>query len=221
MFETSLAFKRDQKYIVLDCETESLNLVGAKPFQLSWVVADNERVIESHDEYIYFKDLKMSAEAEKITKFDWQVYKSKASDPVEIYQKFSKYLFDPSYILVCQNFLNFDCYMIKNLQKLTGHAVDYSYLSRVVDTKVIFIAMQKEIKYDPSISFLKWQYKVNSLIEKGMRSSQEYMLNYFEIPFDKNRLHEALYDVTMLYEIFKKMLRQNMVPDLTSQKETN
>lgn len=192
--------------MLLDTETENLNLVNGKPFQLSWILADNYKILEEHDEYIYWKNLKVSAEAAKITKFDEEAYKKKAVDPKEAYERFSKDLFNKDYAIVGHNILNFDVYMIKNLQKLTGTPVDYSYISRCIDTRILFIALQKNIKYDGSLPILDWQYKVLDSSERGIKSSQQFLLNHFEIPHDKERLHEALYDITMLYEILKKIL---------------
>ena len=215
MLDENVFFKRDQRYVILDTESNGLNLVNGKPFQLSWILATRDTVLERHDEFILFDDLNMSDGAAKITKFDKKAYLAKAKSPAEVYKKFASYLMNPQYIIVCQNFLNFDCYMIKNLQIAAGQKVDYSYLDRCIDTRILFIAIQKNIKYGGDIPFLDWQYKVSGIYEKGLKSSQLHMLNFFEIPFEKEKLHEALYDITMLYEILKCLLMKIEVPDLT------
>lgn len=215
MINENIYFKSGQKFVLVDSEAESLNLVAAKPFQLSWIIADKYKVLEEHDEFIYFKDLNMSADAAKITRFDQESYKKKAVAPEEVYKRFAADLFNPEYVIVGQNILNYDAYIVKNLQKLTGNPVDYSWLSRCIDTKVLFIAIQKNIKYDGEIPFLDWQYKTNAIFEKGLKSSQQFMLNHFDIPHDKEKLHDSLYDITMLYEILKKELAQFEVPDIT------
>lgn len=217
MTEDTLYFKKGQRYMILDAESEGLNLVKDRPFQLSWILCDQYKVIETFDKFIHWKDLNLSSGAREITRFDEDAYKKKAESPEEVYKQFSAHLFDQKNIIVCQNFFNFDCYMIKNLQKLTGNPVDYSYLRRSIDTKILFIAMQKNIKYNGELPFLEWQYKVNDIREKGLKASQIFMLNYFEIPYVKERLHEALYDITMLKEIFFKLLPKFEIPDLTNE----
>lgn len=215
VLEAGLNFKKDQKFVFIDFETEGLNLCNTKPFQLSWIVADRNNILEQNDEFIYFSDLNMSEGAARITKFDFDAYKAKAKNPKDVYDKFSKDLFNPENIIVGQNILNFDIYVLKNLQKLIGLPADYSYLKRCIDTKILFIALQKNIKFNGEIPFIDWQYKVNSIFEKGLKSSQQFMLNYFEIPHDKEKLHDSLYDIQMLNEIFKKLLMKFEVPDLT------
>lgn len=218
MLENSILFNKDARFIILDTESEGLGLSSDRPFQLSWIVCSSSEILERHDKFIFWDDLNMSESAAKITKFDWAAYKQKAISPTQVYEEFSKYLFDKNNFIVCQNILNFDCYMIKNLQKFTYNKIDFSYLDRVIDTKVLFIAQQKNIKYDGNCPFLSWQYKVNSIVERGLKSSQQFMLNYFEIPHDKEKLHEAMYDISMLFEIFKKLIRNTEIPDLVHQK---
>lgn len=215
MLYDNVFFKHGQRFVFLDTETESLNLVNARPFEVSWIVADRKDTISQNDLYVYFKDLNMSADAAKITKFDSLKYKISSISPEDVYKKLSIDLFDPQNIIVGQNILNFDCYIIKNLQRITGNKVDYSYLKRTIDTKCLFIALQKGIKYNPETPFLDWQYKVGSIAEKGLKSSQQTMLTYFDIPHDKDKLHNALYDIQMLSEIFKNLLQRIEVPDLT------
>jgi len=207
-------FKKNQRYLIFDTETEGLNLAYHRPFQLSWIVCDNFKILETHNRYLYWKDLKISDGAKKITNFNYSFYKEKAEDPSVVYKDFEKYLLSDDTINVCQNILNFDCYIIKNLQKSLNNKTDFSFLKRSVDTKCLFLAMQKGIIYNEKYTFLEWQYKLSNLHEKGLKSSQSFMLNYFDIDHDKSKLHDALYDITMLYEIFKKLSNKIAIPFL-------
>lgn len=214
MLETSLAFKNDARYCVFDTESNGLNLLFSQPFQLSWVIADNRGVIETHDRFIKWPDFKMSEEAARVTKFNMQAYLAKAEEPSAVFADFKKVLFDPKTIICAHNGFNFDIFMLRILMKACGETNYWGYLPRLIDTKVLSIAYQKNIKYDGSTPFLVWQYKVNSIIEKGLKSSQQFMLDLFEIPYEKDRLHEALYDITKLYEILKKIILAVDVPDI-------
>ena len=218
MVEENLFFNSSQKYVVLDTETNSLNLVSTLPFEVSWIVADKYSVVEKYDEFLLWKDFKMSSGAAKITGFNKEDYLSKAIDPNIVYDRLSKYLLDPSYVIVGQNIINFDSYVIKNLQKSLGKPVDYSWLKRCVDTRALFIALQRNIKYNQADDFLAWQYKVLGDNDRRIKSSEKYMLDYFEIKHDQKKLHNALYDVEMLYKILMKLLPRFEVPDLAKGK---
>lgn len=158
----------------------------------------------------------MSDGAAKITKFSYAKYKQRAEEPSIVLADFLKVLMDPSIIVVCQNLFNFDCLMVKNLQLFCGLPVDYSYLQRSVDTKCMSVAILKGLKFDSNSddSFLAWQWRLNSMIEKGLKTNQKFMLEHFKIEHDPARLHEALYDVTMLLEIFKKQIWAVEIPNL-------
>lgn len=212
--ENNARFNKNQKYIIFDTETEGLNLVNHRPFQLSWIVCDNFKILETHDRYIYWDNLSISEDAKKITKFDLKSYKEKAEPPECVYNDFKKYLFDENTINVCQNIFNFDCYMIKNIQKELNIKIDFSYLKRSVDTKCLFIAMQKNITYNERDSFFEWQFKISNIKEKNLKSSQKYMLDFFDIKYEDSKLHGALYDIKMLYEIFRKLSNNITIPVL-------
>ena len=48
MNESLLRFKRNQKYIIFDTETEGLNLIKSKPWQAAWIVVEGDRVIKKY-----------------------------------------------------------------------------------------------------------------------------------------------------------------------------
>ena len=47
----------NQKYLVFDTETEGLNLFSSKTWQLSWIVCQGNKTLETHDEFIIHKEL--------------------------------------------------------------------------------------------------------------------------------------------------------------------
>jgi hypothetical protein len=51
-----------------------------------------------------------------------------------------------------------------------------------------------------------WQYKLNNYIKKGLKTSQMTMLKEFDIEFDRDRLHDAVYDVKMTLKLFHKLI---------------
>ena len=60
MNDQLLRFDKNQKYLVLDTETEGLNLVKSRPYQVSWIIAQGDRVLEKNDRYLWWSDLQMS-----------------------------------------------------------------------------------------------------------------------------------------------------------------
>ena len=81
----------------------------------------------------------------------------------------------------------------------------YSFINRIIDTRSIATAIAKEIPVDRE-NFLAWQYKMINYKERGLRTAQGFLLKKYDIPHDPKKLHDALYDIIMNYEIFRKQL---------------
>ena len=201
----TLANDFDQKYCVLDFETEGLNLAYSKPFQISWNICQAGKVLEEHDHYLYWDDLDMSEEASRIVRFDHAHYKANAENPLEVYKKFEKVLDTEDLIFVGQNILNFDVYILNLWQELCMVEKKFP-IRRCLDTKVLAIALQKNIVYNSSCDFITWEYKVGSIRERGLKSSQKFLLGQYNIPHDDEKLHNSLYDIQMTYKILNKQL---------------
>ena len=194
----------NQKYLVFDTETEGLNLFSSKTWQLSWIICQGNKIIETHDEFIAHKELNIPKVVKKLTGFNWDIYNSKSRSLEDVWDKFEKYLFDPQYIIVGQNLLGFDVYMIAILQRLLGQQPDYSYLSRIYDTRALGKAYREELQ-KPRGDFLSWQYKIINDRNLKAKASQNQLLKFFDIDFDEEKLHDALYDIQMCYKIFLKL----------------
>ncbi len=145
----------------------------------------------------------MSAGAKQITNFDDAKYERLAVDPKKVLDELDEVLYDPSVLVIGQNILNFDIYVHNVLRQLCGKKTDYSYLSRVIDTKLLSKAKNSDIAF--SGDRYLWQCKVESGARAG-KNSQLAMLKEYGIPFDEKRLHDSLYDVQMTFEIFKKLI---------------
>ena len=113
-------------------------------------------------------------------------------------------MLDP-YKIVGHNLLNFDVYIVNVWRKLLRLTSDYSFVDRIIDTRSIATAIAKNIPVDQE-NFLAWQYKMVNYVERGLRTSQATLLKRYDIPHDPKRLHDALYDITMNYKIFRKQL---------------
>jgi DNA polymerase III alpha subunit (gram-positive type) len=205
MKEELLRFQKNQKYLIIDTETEGLNLVNSRPWQCAWIATQGKNIVEKNNRFIQWDNLNVSEGAAKITGFSESEYERRAEDPLKVWRDLSKYLFDPEYIIIGQNILGFDVYMLNVWLKGMNKNSDYSYLPRVIDTKSLSTAIFKNILPDKN-NFLSWQYKLLNHKEKGLKTSQASMLKHYNIPHDPKKLHDALYDIEMTFQIFLKQI---------------
>jgi len=206
MKEDLLRFDNKQKYLIFDTETEGLNLVRSRPFQVSWIIAQGKKILERNDRYVFWSDLQMSDGAAKITKFNKAYYTKKAEDPKDVWDDFSKELYNPEYKILGQNLLGFDVYVVNTWRKAMGLNPDYSFVERIIDTLSLERAIQNDIKKVDFEDFTFWQYRWINFFNRKMKTSQGAMLKKYGIDHDPKKLHDALYDIEMNFEIFKKQV---------------
>jgi DNA polymerase III epsilon subunit-like protein len=199
-----LRFNKNQKYIVFDTETEGLSLATSRPWQLSWMIFENNN-IRHENHYIDWPDLNISAGAAKITRFDYSFWKKRSEDPLTILNIFNKYLYDENYLIVGANLLGFDIYIINTLRKILGFNSDYSYISRILDIQCIQKGIYAGLKSIPD-DRLTWQYQMYHTVKKGVKTSVKHLCSIYDIPFDENMAHDAVYDNEKCFEIFKKQI---------------
>ena len=205
MTNSLLRFKKHQKYIVFDFETEGLNLRYSKPWQLGFLEAEGTKIKNQYDIYIDFEDLAVSQDAARITGFSKQTYDKKKKDKEKVLKFFDKFVYDPDYLLIGHNVIGYAVYIHNVLRKACGHPADYSYMNRIIDTNCLSKAYKMGLKKVDGNSTL-WQYKLNNYIKKGLKTNQMAMLKEFDIEFDKDRLHDAVYDVKMTLKLFHKLI---------------
>ena len=196
----------NQKFVVFDTETEGLSLTESRPWQLSWIVCKGDEVLEEHDEFVLYEDLNVSEDAARITGFNMEKYRSKAKPPMEVWKSFANYLYDEKNIMVGQNILGYDIYILNTMMRGIGLQNNWSFMNRMLDTRALATALFKDIK--PSGDLLSWQMKLMNYREKGLKTSQAFLLKHFNIDHDPSRLHDALYDIQMNYKIFRKLVMQ-------------
>lgn len=208
MKEDLLRFKNNQKYIIFDYETCDLNLASEdnKPWQLSFIVADLNKVYEKKDYYLKWSNLKLSEDAARITGFSKSVYNKKAECPKKALSHFESYLYDPEIIPLGHNVLGFDVYIHNIHRKLCGQTSDYSYIDKIIDTNCLAKATSEEIKFTKGSSRICWQYSLNNFIKRGLKTSLQQCAKRYDIDFDPKKLHNALYDIELNYKVFKKQL---------------
>jgi DNA polymerase III alpha subunit (gram-positive type) len=205
MNESLLRFNKKQRYVVFDTETEGLNLVTSRPWQVAWMVVEGDKIIEKNDLFIEWPDLQVSEGAARVTGFTEKEYNKKCEPPKQVWEKFSQDLYNPDHLIIGQNLLGFDVYMVNIWRRLMNLGADYSFIPRILDTKALATAIAKEMPVVKD-DFIGWQYRLLNYRERGLKTSQATLLKKYNIDHDPKRLHDALYDIEMNFKVFRKQL---------------
>ena len=204
--EDLLRFKFNQKYVIFDTETEGLNLVTSKPWQLAWIEAEGKQIKKKQNRFLMWEDLNVSEDAARVTGFDYKSYVKQAEDPAIVYKEFINLINQDDVIIIGQNLLGYDIYILGVIARQLGLKIDYSFVNRIFDTKAIATALAKGNKTPDNDDFASWQIKWLNYRERGLKSNQKYLLEYYDIDFDPKKLHDALYDIEKNFEIFLKQI---------------
>jgi len=204
-----LRFNKDKVFVVFDIESEDLRLLGNRGWQLSYLVATQNRILEEHDYFLWWDDLNMSADAARITRFNYEEYKQKAQDPKKILEQFDTYLYNPENIIVGANIVNFDIYVLNTMRKAVGLKTDWSFVDRMLDIQCIEKAKalnRKEIPQEPN-KRAATMFELSNWRKKGVKTSVEHLAkNVYQIDYDPNKAHDAKYDNRLCLEILKKQI---------------
>jgi DNA polymerase III alpha subunit (gram-positive type) len=195
----------NQKYCVFDFETEGLNLKYSRPWELSYLIAQGNKVLSQEQLYIDLSDFNLSKEVRELTSFNDEKYNSKKTIPENAFEKFSKIINDPQYILVGQNLLKFDVYMLKVLADICNKSLDFSFMDRILDTRPLALAYREGLQKPKNDSMLEWQSKIINDRTIKSKASQLTLLKLFGIEFEKEKLHDGLYDCQMTWQIFLQL----------------
>ena len=202
-----LRFNFNQKYIVIDTETEGLNLIKSRPWQVSWFTAKGKFIEKKNDRFLKWPDFKISDGAARVTQFDYSKYSRVAEDPKKVLNDLWQVMSDKSYIIIGQNFLGFDAYVLNTLRKECGLESDYSYIPRVIDTRSLAMAIGTGVK-DLEKGDILSQYRFLNYRDKKIKASQVSLLKQYNIDHDPSKLHDGLYDIEMTFKIFWQQIQE-------------
>jgi DNA polymerase III alpha subunit (gram-positive type) len=208
MKESLLRFNNKQKYLVFDYETCGLNLMSKdnKPWQLAFLLVQGDKVIDEADYILSWPNINVSKDAARITGFSLAKYNKRKSCPLVALAHFEKYLYDEEILVVGHNILGFDLYIHNIHRKLCNKGSDYSYIESVLDTVCLGRAIKANIKRQKGTDLLSWQYRLLNHRQKGLKVTLKQCCKDYNIDYDPEKLHDALYDIKKNNEIFKKML---------------
>lgn len=208
--ENLLRFNKEQKYVLLDCETCNLNLMDTNnvPWQWAWNIATIDGIISRHNYFVKWPVIDISRDAARMTGFYQRTIDEEGISPQEALQKLEEVLFDPQYKIVIHNGLGFDIYLHTIHRRLMGKDADYSYLPRVIDTMVLARAFKLGVQPKPNENLLVFQYKFNNTPVKGIKTSIRALCDDYGFPYDDQNAHDARWDVDILFQIFQRFVKQ-------------
>lgn len=208
MFDNLLRFQKDLKVIIADFETEGLHGARSRPWELAFVVYHGNKLVAEHDLFPYWTDLDVSPGAKVVTRFDFQEYSRRASDPKKCREIFLSYRNDPSYYIIYHNGVRYDSMIDAVWAREIGEKPDYSWMERLIDTNCIAKAQKLGIKPDISSrkNFLAWQFRMSSIVKNGLKTSLTTCGKEFKIEYDYTTLHRGANDTKLNKLVFDKQL---------------
>jgi DNA polymerase III epsilon subunit-like protein len=178
----------------------------SRPWQISWSIYLNNKEIESHDHYLKWPDLNVCEGAAISTGFQQSVIDEKGEDPFTVLKLFHTFLYDEKYLLCGHNILGYDVMILNHCRKLMGLPTDYSYIKRCYDTNALSKAYKQGLKIKDTDDFIIWQYKMLNTRIKGMKTNVGAMCQEFNISFEEEKRHNAVFDNFLTYQIFKELI---------------
>lgn len=205
-----LRFNKEQRYLIADCETCHLNLVDESnlPWQWAWVDCTLDNVIGRENIYVKWPNLKVSKQAAFITGFSPEKIERLGQDPALALEKLDAVIYDPKYRIIIHNGLNFDLYIQNIHRNILGKPTDFSYVDRVIDTSALSKSLTLGIKPQKGEDLLAFQYRFINYVEKGLKSSIQFLCQQYDIPYDAFGAHDAAWDTETLRKLWLKMVYQ-------------
>lgn len=204
------------EYLVFDYETCDVNLqsLDNKPWQVSFLLkrysfdGNKSKIteLERGDIFLKWNDLKLSAGAERVTKFNRKKYDEIAQDPKPILDKINSIFYDDKTYIVGHNSLGFDIYIHNIFRRLMGMKPDYSFVGRFIDTHALSKLYKLEMDKPEDMSLIEWQVKILNTRNRGLKTNLKIMCKEFGIEVDDSKLHDSMYDVEKTDELFLKLI---------------
>lgn len=203
--ESNLLRYKKFKYVVFDFETEDLNLVLTRPWQLSYLFVDKDKETMV-DKFLLWPELSMAKGAAYATSFSEEKWRKLGEDPREVMLGFNEFLND-SDVICGHNILGFDWHVYNNTcRRLNIETVNWN--SKIVfDTFAIFKGLKSERPYKSGEPFLPYQFKMISwIVRKKGYATLSVAAQELGIEVEQERLHDSSYDIVLCNEVFKKLL---------------
>ncbi len=202
-----LSYNNKREIVIFDLETENLNLIAGKPWQIAWTRMKNGKVLDTQERYIFFEDLRVSKQAAIVTRFDYNYYKSRARPAEEVWEEFAPILYDSEVYLSGHNLASFDLPVMQTWGKLVGKWKGWADIyDRVIDTLLLGRIFNRNEVPDME-NFLSCQLKEVGKPPKGSKKCKlSDLAGYLGIEVENTRLHGALYDIELNAKVLNALI---------------
>lgn len=201
-----LSHNRSQHVAIADSETENLNLHLARPWEIAYALAKGNEIYKTRCLYPWYPDLNVSPMAAKITGFKWEKYKDLAIPKEEVWEEIKSVIYDEKFLIVGHNFIGFDIFMIRRLALDCGDWCGWSYINRVIDTLCWSRMYHNGERPDPNNNLGSLVRQLGKPPRGSKKSTLSAMADVFKIPYEKEKLHSAEYDLTLNFQVFNKLV---------------
>jgi DNA polymerase III epsilon subunit-like protein len=207
--EHLLRFNQDKKIVFIDAETASLCLHESHnlPWEIAMLRVQGNKVVDEFCQLLkWTPPLKVSRDAAKITGYSEDRVNREGKDPRTVADTVNTWLHEADYI-VGHNILCFDYYIVNALFRHLGIPV-YNFTDKVLDTSLLLKGIKMSAPYDGKSSLLEYQYKLYHHIQKGLKTNLTLACKEHGIEVDPTKTHHALYDLSINYQLFRKLIFQ-------------
>jgi DNA polymerase III alpha subunit (gram-positive type) len=207
LYGSELLRYSNQKYIVFDSETESLNLHSVRAWDLAWSLCQGNSVLERYQYFLKWPDLKVSKGAARVTRFDPKKIEELGVDPKIAVEHLCSFLYNKELYNVVHNGLSYDLYVINNCRRCLGQKPDYSFAQRMYDSNAIARAIHMKIPFDRNkYSLLEFQYRFANSPRKDVKTNLTILGKKYKCEFNESELHGAEKDVALNFAIWRKQI---------------
>ena len=200
------------KFVLFDGETEGLNTLFNRPWQIAWMTGDKFNDYKFFNRFPHWFDLKVSKGAAYVTGFDMQDYLSKATDAKEVFKEFLEYILDEKYWLIGHNIIPFDSGWLVTFANQLGFNISYKdFQYRMIDTFALARALKIGISYSPSEDpkeLFAWQVRALEHPERPRGLTLEGLAKEFEIDISGGKLHDAEHDIKINAKIARELIKR-------------
>lgn len=206
-----LRYKKGVKYSLIDLETYSLCLsLGHNVFwQASILEVVEDKVTKSKNLFIDWqkKDIEISSEAARVTNYYSDAVQANLKNCIslkEAFEEIDKSLQWADYV-VGQNIIAFDLPLIADFYR--NNKKDWKFIvPKIIDTKCIAWGIKTENMFDANRqSFVEYQVKMSTGVSKGVKTSLGVLCKDYGVEYDKDKAHDALYDLEVNLKVWNKM----------------
>lgn len=215
MIGTSLSrYAKDQKWCLFDFESNGLNPFYSLPWEIAWGTGTLTSGLASVTvRMLRWPNFSISPHLALKTHFDPRRYASEARDPRAVWEEFAPILYSDEYRPAGHNILGFDTHMISVWRRLIGLPPDHGWMGgglrrALLDTDCVAKGHLKN--WTPDVSspdaFIRWQWKAEEWIEKGLKTNMGAMCEVFGIEYDRVKAHSAEYDIGRNMLLLKELV---------------